>query len=66
MESIVKAAVVYVVLLALFLALVANPLVTKLRALHIPRWIGAICNSRRRGAYQSSSSHRNPPFHAGR
>jgi len=30
------------VLLALFLALLANPLVARLRRLHIPRWIGAI------------------------
>ena len=29
------------ILLALFLALIANPVVTRLRALHIPRWIAA-------------------------
>ena len=29
------------VLLALFLALVANPLVTRLERIHVPRWIGA-------------------------
>ena len=30
------------IMLAMFLALIANPLVTRLRGLYIPRWIGAI------------------------
>jgi predicted PurR-regulated permease PerM len=30
------------VMLAMFLALIANPLVTRLNKLHIPRWIGAL------------------------